>query len=354
MVCIAAFILLCALSVFVGVLSIFYRPVGKKYWKTFKKAWGCVWKKVRLQKCETGFKDDIKNSILAKVVVKKPKLVKPISIGIEITAVLIVFVTVWSLATAAKSGLALFVYGTCNVSQPSSCSLDASEACTIDSNKEFGFFGSIGNWFVEFGEVVMAVPTRLKHWDATQYLPDNYSYYKRTEGNPVALDILDPGCLVCRESFKRQLESGFFDRYNVALLLYPISDDEAESGYKFQNSYVIVRYLEAVRGYKGDGSTEWRMIERIFVESDERGRQYQDAFNGTYGQDEAERRLKDWLREWGYEEKDIEAIAKLAASDHVADVIAKTKETVENEIKTKKIPTIIYDGRRHDGLFEAK
>ena len=25
----------------------------------FKKAWGCLWKKVRLQKCETGFKDDV-------------------------------------------------------------------------------------------------------------------------------------------------------------------------------------------------------------------------------------------------------------------------------------------------------
>ena len=84
MVCIVAFIILCLMSVIVAFLSIFRRDIGKRWWKTFKKAWGCVGKKVRLQKCETGFKEDIKNSILSKVIVKRPKLVKPISIGLEV------------------------------------------------------------------------------------------------------------------------------------------------------------------------------------------------------------------------------------------------------------------------------
>ena len=81
MVCIAAFIVLCLISVFVAILSIFKRDIGKKYWKVFKKSWGCVGKRVTLQKCETGFKDDVKNLLLKKVVIKHPKLVKPFSVG---------------------------------------------------------------------------------------------------------------------------------------------------------------------------------------------------------------------------------------------------------------------------------
>ena len=59
MVCIAAFIILALFGIFVAIVSIFKPKVGKAYLKIFKKAWGCLWKKVRLQKCETGFKDDV-------------------------------------------------------------------------------------------------------------------------------------------------------------------------------------------------------------------------------------------------------------------------------------------------------
>jgi hypothetical protein len=62
MVCIAAFIILAIIGVFVAIISIFKPKIGKAYWKMFKKAWGCLWKKVRLQKCETGFKEDVKNT----------------------------------------------------------------------------------------------------------------------------------------------------------------------------------------------------------------------------------------------------------------------------------------------------
>ena len=120
MVCIAAFIILCILSIFVAILSIFRRDLGKKYFKVFKKSWGCVGKKLTLQKCETNFKEDIKNSILKKVVVKRPHLVKPISVAIEVAAVLIVVITIWSLVTAVKSGLSLWALGTCDIVQISS------------------------------------------------------------------------------------------------------------------------------------------------------------------------------------------------------------------------------------------
>ena len=97
MVCVAAFIVLSLVGVFVAFLSIFKRDIGRKYWAVFKKSWGCVGKKVRLQKCETNFKDDVKNSLLSKVVLKHPKWVKPLGTAIEIFSVAIVFITIWSL-----------------------------------------------------------------------------------------------------------------------------------------------------------------------------------------------------------------------------------------------------------------
>ena len=84
MVCIAAFIILALIGVFVAGISIFKPKVGKAYLKALKKAWGCLWKKVRLQKCETGFKDDVKNTLLSRVMLKHPKWVKPLSIIIEV------------------------------------------------------------------------------------------------------------------------------------------------------------------------------------------------------------------------------------------------------------------------------
>jgi hypothetical protein len=343
MVCIAAFIVLVFLSIF-----------SARYRKPLKKAWGCVARRVTLQKCETSFKSDIKNSILSKVVVKRPKLVKPLSIAIEVGAVLIVVVTVWSLLTVVKSGLALYVYGTCDVSTPSSCSLDASQSCAIDDEQKYGFFGSIGHWFGEFGEVIAAVPSRIKHWDASEYLPSNANYYNAYDSNkPVALDIFDPGCFVCKDSYNNQLKAGFFDKYNVALMPYPIGSDQ--DGYKFKNSYLITKYIEAVRSFPLPNPThpaDWLVVDKLFTGENDKGIDFQTAFNSSYSDKQAEQVLQDWLVEFGYTETDVANIATLAHSSHVEQLIANNKTKVDKEIKTKKIPTMLYDGKKHSGLFK--
>ena len=159
MVCVAAFIILCLIGVFVAFLSIFRRDIGKKYWAVFKKAWGCVGKKVRLQKCETNFKDDVKNSLLSKIVLKHPKWVKPLGAAIEVSAVVIVILTIWSLVEAVKALLAIWVFGTCNVSQPASCALGA-EVCGIDSAEPKNPIEWTGRWFSEGGEVCSNIQER--------------------------------------------------------------------------------------------------------------------------------------------------------------------------------------------------
>lgn len=339
MVCVAAFIILCLISLFVAVLSIFKRDVGRKYWKTFKKAWGCVWKKVRLQKCETNFKEDVKNSILKKVVIKKPKLVKPLSALIEIFSVLIVFVTIWSLIEAAKAGLSLWALGTCNVTSPSSCALGA-DACSTEE-KDL-------NWFEEWGEIFEAIPDRIKSWDAEEYATTPRVYAKiLQEEKPFALDIVDPGCSACMASYRNQLDSGFFDEYKTILLVYPI---ETEDGYKFRNSGVIARYFYASALVSPETSA--KILERIFTEKDENGINYQSVFNNKLENEEAERLLKNWLKEFGLKGEEYEKVKKLAHSEEVDEILKKVKNVVENDVHVKGIPTLIYDNKKHFGMYK--
>ena len=347
MVCIAAFIILCLISIFVAILSIFKRDIGKRYWKTFKKAWGCVWKKVRLQKCETNFKEDVKNSILKKVVIKRPKLVKPLSATIEVLSVLIVFVTIWSIVEAAKAGLSLFVLGTCNVSSPSSCALGA-DACSTEE-KDL-------NWFEEWGEIFGALPDRIKSWNVEDYSVEPRVYAQEYRGDkPLALDIIDPGCSACMNSYRNQKESGFFEKNNTILLVYPI---EANGKYKFKNSGVVAKYFYASALVSSDISA--KIIERIFTGTTEWGLdgeegrpiQNQSLLNNKLSNEEAERLIKDWIKEFGVLGKDYEKIKEYVESEEVERIMNQVRDIVENKVHVKGIPTMLYDNKKHYGLYK--
>lgn len=357
MVCIAAFIILCLMSVVVGFLSIFRRDIGKRWWKTFKKSWGCVGKRITLQKCETGFKDDIKNSILSKVIVKKPHLVKPISVGIEVASVLIVLVTVWSLVEGAKAGLALWSLGTCNVQRPESCALGA-EVCSIDGDAgPQNPIEAVGYWFSDWGEIFSAIPDKFRDWEHEDLGLSGMMLFANDQADAkLAIDILDPGCSVCLQSFRTQFETGFFDKYNVQLVPFPIQD--GEGNYKFKNSELIVRYLHAVTmqgvsdEFVGEKSPAYEMMKRIFTEKSENKRSWQTEFNEYYSAEEAEEKLVAWLREYGYHTKEREEITARAHSDEVTEIIKKNNDIVTNNIHAKGIPTMIYNGTKHTGAYK--
>ena len=163
MVCIAAFIILGLIGIFVAIISIFKRDFGRAYWKAMKKAWGCVGKKIRLQKCDTNFKDDVKNSLLKKIILKHPKWVKPLSVIIEVLSVIIVIVFIWALLTSIKSLLALWTLGTCNVTQPSACSLSSTVACSLgDDEEDKNILEQAGRWFTEWGDIFAAIPDKFR------------------------------------------------------------------------------------------------------------------------------------------------------------------------------------------------
>lgn len=347
MVCVAAFIILALIGVFVAVISIFRPKVGKAYLKMFKKAWGCLWKKVRLQKCETGFKDDVKNTILSRVIVKHPKWVKPLSVIIEILSVLIVIVAIWAILTAIKSLLALWALGTCNVTKPAACSLGA-EVCSIDEEEPKNVFEATGRWFTEWGEIIEAIPDKFKTYNAEDY-PFNYiTINPDATEKPIAVDILDPGCSVCLKSYLNQKSFGFFDQYEVRLVPFPIQD--ADGNYKFKNSGIIVRYMFAVEQLKSGLAR--KILEHIFEDKDEDGLSYQTLFNEDYSEEEATAQLEVWLKESGLDDGAIKEIRKVASYPEITDKMNENRNIVEEQLKVKGIPTMIYDGKKYTGLFK--
>ena len=350
MVCIAAFIILAVIGVFVAIVSIFKPKVWKSYTKALGKAWGCLWKKVRLQKCETGFKDDVKNGLLSRLLLKHPKWVKPLSIIIEALSIILVVVVVWAILTAIKSLLALWALGSCNVTKPSACSLGA-EVCSIDESEPTNALEATGRWFTEWGEIFEAIPDKFRTYNAGDY---NFNYIavnsNASDEAPVAVDIFDPGCSVCMQSYRNQKAAGFFDQYNVRLVPFAIQD--VDNNYKFKNSEVIVRYMFAAEQLKSGAAQA--IIDKIFTEKNSEGISYQTKFNEDYSQDEAVAKLESWLSQMGFDDDGIKEIRKIAYYDETTTKMNENREIIENQLNVKGIPTMIYDGARHTGLWKAE
>ena len=350
MVCIAAFIILAIIGIFVAIVSIFKPKVGKSYLKMFRKAWGCLWKKVRLQKCETGFKDDVKNTLLSRVIVKHPKWVKPLSIIIEVLSVVIVAVAVWALLTAIKSLLALWALGSCNVTKPSACSLGA-EVCSIDEEEPKNIFEATGRWFTEWGEIFEAIPDKFKTYKAEDY---DFAYVT-TSSNDVSdkdlvVDIFDPGCTVCLRSYVNQKESGFFDEHNVRLVPFAIQD--ADDSYKFKNSAITVRWMFAAEDFRAGLALV--ILDHVFTGKNREGIPYQTMFNEYYSEEEAVSRIQSWLKQDGVSKDDIKKIAANINAAEITEKMSRNRNIIENELRVKGIPTMIMNGAKHTGLYKKE
>ena len=350
MVCIAAFIILALIGIFVAGISIFKPKVGKAYLKAMKKAWGCLWKKVRLQKCETGFKEDVKNTLLSRVIIKHPQWAKPLSILIEVLSVVIVIVAIWAILTAIKSLLAIWALGSCNVTKPSACSLGA-EVCSIDESEPSNIFEATGRWFTEWGEIFEAIPDKFRSYDAEDY---DFNYVSVNSGvgadKPLAVDIFDPGCSVCMISYRNQKAAGFFDEYDVHLVPFAIQD--ADNSYKFKNSEIIVRYMLAAEQIRSGLAVS--IIDHIFTEKNSEGISYQNKFNEDYTHEQAVAKLEQWIKEDGIDDDGIAEIRKIVEYPETTTKMTENRNIIENELRVKGIPTMLYDGKKHTGLWKSE
>jgi hypothetical protein len=347
MVCIASFIILCVAGVFVFIISIWKREVGKSYLKLLKKAWQCAGKRLTLQKCDTSFKEDVKNTLLKKVILIKPSLVKPVSVAVEVLAVAIVLLTAFSFVEALKSGLALYSLGTCNVSRPDSCILGSYDSCLMDQQEL--------NWFEEWGVIFANIPDRMKKWDAGDYLNENSIYYMGFDPSlDSALDIFDPLCNKCIESYKKQLEDGFLEKYNVAVIPYSIKGDT--KAYRFNNSYMLSTYLLAAHEVPSGGgiSPTWKLIGKLADEERYPGMTWQSAFLlDETSEDEVHRVMDAWLRSIGYNDAEIERVVALTTSEEIKSKMSENERLVEEVIRARGVPTTIYDGKKHTGVFKS-
>lgn len=354
MFCIAAFIILAIISIF-----------SASHRKLAKKAWSCTLRRVTLRPCDSSFKEETKNKILSHVANKTPKLVKAADIGIEVASFLLVILTVWSLIVAIESGLNLFVWGTCNPSNASSCSLTA-ETCSIDKiQKSFWTLtleGKPYQWFIDqaqsFGDTVANIPTRLQRWNPNDYLPQNATYfYTKDNSKPNALEIVDPGCIVCSNLFKNIKAADFESKYNLTYIAYPIKNPSVQGTYKFKNSYTITTYLEALKINPLKNlktPSDWQVLERIYTWKNNNNVPYQQRINSAMNKAQVISLLHDWLKDIGYSEQQIAKINDDANSEKIANIINQNQNIVENKVKTVSIPTIIFNERRHNGLVKQQ
>ena len=139
----------------------------------------------------------------------------------------------------------------------------------------------------------------------------------------------------------------------MTFIPYALYDGEK---YNFENSDLIVRYIEAVRKLplkQSDTSADVRIIDRLFTENSPRKVVWQEDFKNYYSDAQAREVLNSWLKDFGYSDAEIEQIKQLVDSVEIRQQIDKNREVVEQKIEIIKIPTMIYDGKRHDGNFES-
>lgn len=354
MFCIAAFIVFTILSIF----SATYRPLAKA-------AWHCTWKRLSFQPCDISFGDEMRGRLLSKLIFRMPRLAKFLDRWLNWISFVFVALSIWSLVYVANAGLNYWVYGTCNPRNVESCSLSG-EACGVNQ-ATLGLVQAISEgrtieWttgpFVRFGTAISLIPDRLRVWNAEDFLPPSASFpHPQDPSKPYALEIIDPGCLFCRTLTHNMLETKLDTRANVTYLLYPIP--LPEGGYKFENSVLRAQYLEATKQVPLSQDSnilpgDWQLLEQLFTLPEANGTDLQQQFNIGFTQEQAEHKLQEILVEIGYSPEQVNHIADLAHSQDITAALTEQRRIAEEDVRTIKIPTLIWNDRRYDRVVDAE
>lgn len=355
MFCIAAFVVL----FICGIFSATYRESARK-------AWHCVLRRVTFRPCDINFSEEMKGKLIGKMILVHPGLARFVNRWIDLFAWAFVALSVWSLASVALTGVDLLVYDTCNPGHPENCSLSG-EACSISTDTP-GFWQSVFQghpivWFTSEVDTLentfSMLPSRFRTWRPENYISsDNTWFHPFDPAKPVALEIVDPGCHACASLFGNIKAAGFENRYNLTYIAFPIPDAKSWSHYKFMNSNLVAAWLEAMKQIApahptSDVPPDWRLLERMYTGSDPQGLRWQESFNLRYDPDQAGTVLAQFCRDFGYSDAQIEQLRVLAASPEIGARLSAQKAVVEQKIRTVKIPTIFFGGRRYDRVLSA-
>ena len=110
MVCVIAFLVFA----FLGIFSVKYRQLAKE-------AFACVFKRMTLRKCDTGFEEKIKAQITGRLLKRSTRLAKMAEKLYEPIAWLFVASFFVSLFFLGRGVYYYVKYGTCNPQSPTSC-----------------------------------------------------------------------------------------------------------------------------------------------------------------------------------------------------------------------------------------
>jgi hypothetical protein len=362
MLCIFAFVIF---LIFFPILGIF-----PEYRRLFRRSWQCFFKKVTLQPCDINLGEEIKSKLLGKFVFRFPKTTKFFDKTFAFWAFLFVLLNIWSIVYASNSLLNLWVYDTCEPVSGEGCSLSG-EACGVattqvdpffDSEKKFDFQADkLGDWawqpFDQLGKTLSRIPDRFTNWNAKDYLASKPSYYQSYDDNKkVAVEAIDPSCVYCGKLFQNIKDSGFYGKYNLSYILYPIPSSVNVSGTRFQHSTLMASYIEALKDnplQNASPSADWQLLDKFFTAKGIYNDKLQDDFKSTFTKQQAEDEIASLLSEIGYNSQQIDQIKTAAHSDDIKNRLAAQKDIVEKKIKTIKIPTIIFNGRRYDRVVDA-
>ena len=319
---------------------------SKAYRTLFKKAWLCAFKKITLKPCDENFGDEVKNLLLGKLFFKFPRFAKFLDKTMTFWAILFVIISLWSLLYTANAGLNLWVYDTCNPTNGESCSLGG-ESCGLNSAQAPSIF-----------ETISRIPEKFKNWDSKEYISETASYYNQFDpAKPTAVEFIDPGCRFCKKLWGNIKDAKFQDEYNLTYVVYPIPQASNDSGYHFQHSYYIASILEATKISPkperpiSDVPSDWKLLDKIFTDQAE-NTDLQNAINTLYSKEEVTQLIVKYLSEFGYNDAQIGEIQKIAESKQVKESLEKQALIVTDKLKTVKIPTIVFEGKRYDRVID--
>ncbi|MBP7056892.1 hypothetical protein KBB08_00185, partial [Candidatus Gracilibacteria bacterium] len=83
------------------------------------------------------------------------------------------------------------------------------------------------------------------------------------------------------------------------------------------------------------------------------GKTVQEVFNATEDANVVKAQLQQYLQQIGYSEEQVGTIVNLSTSDEVKASLKAQRTTVNEQIRTRKIPTILFDGRRYDRVVDV-
>lgn len=354
MFCIAAFIVFGILAIF----SASFRPLAAK-------AWHCVLRRLTLRPCDITFSQEMKGKLVGTLIFTHPRLARFLNRWIDWLSFAFVVLSIWSLVYVANAGLNLWVYDTCDPRNAESCSLSG-EACGI-GQASLGLVqavreGNVITWaagpFTRFAETLSRIPDRLKTWDPREYLGPTATFYHPVDPlKPYVLEVIDPGCKFCKKLTHNLEAANIMEAANVSYVLYPIPL-AGTGGTKFPHSMLVASYIEATKHVQpskntGDVAPDWQLLKKIFEDHVGEAVDLQTRINIGMNRAQAEETLKKLLLDIGYSSAEVQAVSRLAASQEVRDSLAEQRAIVEERIRTIKIPTLLFAGRRFDRVVDV-